>query len=319
MLAGARGADAARLLPGVGEVLEWRCPWIDPRPAPVAAPDVEILVKEIRSLRCDAAVVFTSFHQSALPTALILRMAGIRWVGAISEDYPGSLLDLRHRVDDDIPEAERALSLTEAAGFTLPRDDPATLRVRRPLPAVEGLPRRPYLVLHPGASVPARSWPALRFADTAEYLRRRGHVIVVTGGPEEKALTAHVAGAAGIDLGGRTSLAELASVLDGADAVVVANTGPAHLAAAAGTPVVSLFAPTVPATRWAPYGVPHVLLGDQHAPCRGTRATRCPVEGHPCLTSVRPEDVAAALSSLGIEPPTATLPSARPTAEEVCR
>ena len=67
---------------------------------------------------------------------------------------------------------------------------------------------------------------------------------------------------------------------------MVGNTGPAHLAAAVGTPVVSLFAPVVPAARWAPYGVPSVLLGDQDAPCRGTRATDCPVPGHPCLASV---------------------------------
>ena len=59
---------------------------------------------------------------------------------------------------------------------------------------------------------------------------------------------------------------------------MVGNTGPAHLAAAVGTPVVSLFAPVVPAARWAPYGVPLVLLGDQQAPCRDTRApgARCP-------------------------------------------
>ena len=49
-----------------------------------------------------------------------------------------------------------------------------------------------------------------------------------------------------------TSLAELAGVLERAACVVVGNTGPAHLAAAVGTPVVSLFAPVVPAERWAP-------------------------------------------------------------------
>ena len=103
---------------------------------------------------------------------------------------------------------------------------------------------------------------------------------------------------AGTDLGGRTSFAELAAVLAGADAVVVANTGPAHLAAAVGTPVVSLFAPVVPAARWAPYGVAGVLLGDQDAACRDSRATVCPVPGHPCLDSVTPEDVVAAVDKL---------------------
>jgi ADP-heptose:LPS heptosyltransferase len=79
---------------------------------------------------------------------------------------------------------------------------------------------------------------------------------------------------------------------------VAGNTGPAHLAAAVGTPVVPLFAPVVPAARWAPYGVPTVLLGDQDAPCRDTRARECPVPGHPCLTSVTPQDVVAAVEKL---------------------
>jgi ADP-heptose:LPS heptosyltransferase len=100
------------------------------------------------------------------------------------------------------------------------------------------------------------------------------------------------------DLGGETSLAELADVLASADAVVVGNTGPAHLAAAVGTPVVSLFAPVVPAVRWRPWRVPHVLLGDQEAGCAGTRARVCPVPGHPCLASVTPREVVAALEQL---------------------
>jgi ADP-heptose:LPS heptosyltransferase len=123
--------------------------------------------------------------------------------------------------------------------------------------------------------------------------------VMVTGAPDEVELTAHVAGSSGAcDLGGRTALAELATVLAGAEAVVVGNTGPAHLAAAVGTPVVSLFAPTVPPVRWAPYGVRVVLLGDQRADCRDTRATTCPVPGHPCLTSVRPETVVCAVETL---------------------
>jgi ADP-heptose:LPS heptosyltransferase len=155
-----------------------------------------------------------------------------------------------------------------------------------------------YVVLHPGASVPARAWPQHRCAEAVEALTAAGHRVVVTGGPGEAALTAAVAGSTGIDVGGATTLAEMAALLDGAAVVVVGNTGPAHLAAAVGTPVVSLFAPVVPAARWAPYGVPTVLLGDQDAPCRDTRARECPVPGHPCLTSVTADDVVAAVEKL---------------------
>lgn len=296
LLAGPAGAEAARLLPGVDEVLVWRAPWCGFDPPPVDPGDVIALLDRLTGY--DVAVVSTSFHQSPLPAALLLRLAGVRHIAAISEDYPGSLLDVRHRVDGDPPEAERALSLARAAGFRLPPGDDGRLAVRRPLPTVPGLGDVPYVVLHPGVSVPARAWPEDHCAKAVRRLTERGRRVVVTGGPDERALTARVAGDTGLDLGGRTSFAELAAVLDGASAVVAGNTGPAHLGAAVGTPVVSLFAPVVPASRWAPYGVPYVLLGDQDAPCRDTRARLCPVPGHPCLASVEPADVVAAVEEM---------------------
>jgi ADP-heptose:LPS heptosyltransferase len=82
--------------------------------------------------------------------------------------------------------------------------------------------------------------------------------------------------------------------------VVVGNTGPAHLAAAVGTPVVSLFAPVVPSANWAPFTDQLVLLGDQQAACRGSRARSCPVPGHPCLDSISGAEVLAALDRLGV-------------------
>jgi ADP-heptose:LPS heptosyltransferase len=301
LLVGPRGRQAAALLPGVAQTLVWRAPWIDPEPQPVTGSDVDGLVTAVRSAAVDAAVVLTSFHQSALPLALLLRLAGVPRITAVSEDYPGSLLDVRHRVDDDLPEAERALSTVAAAGFALPPGDDGRLRVRRPLPEVARLTGPgPYVVVHPGASVPARAWSPHRCAAAVEALAACGHRVLVTGGPAEAALTRRVAGRSPstVDLGGRTGYAELAAVLAGATAVVVGNTGPAHLAAAVGTPVVSLFAPVVPATRWAPHGVASVLLGDQQAPCAGTRATVCPVPGHPCLDEVTPADVVAAVDKL---------------------
>jgi ADP-heptose:LPS heptosyltransferase len=295
-LAGPAGAEAAALLPGVDEVWTWRCPWILGDPPPVDADDLAALTERVRALAPDAAVLSTSFHQSPLPLALLLRAAGVPRISAISVDYPGSLLDVRHRLDDDVPEPERALSLARAAGFELPDGDDGRLAVRRPLPAVRHEPG--YVVLHPGASVPARAWPAELCAEAVEALSAAGHRVLVTGSPGERELTAAVAGTCGVDLGGATTLPDMAALLDGAAAVVVGNTGPAHLAAAVGTPVVSLFSPVVPAVRWAPYGVPIVLLGDQTAPCRDTRARECPVPGHPCLTSVSPADVVGAVEKL---------------------
>jgi ADP-heptose:LPS heptosyltransferase len=287
LLAGPRGAAAARLLPGVDEVLVWHCPWIDAEPRPVDPDDVASLVELLRAQSVDRALVLTSFHQSPLPLALLLRLAGVPWIGATSVDYPGSLLDLRHRLPDTgLHESERQLSLLRAAGFDLPPGDDGSLAVRRPLPDTRHLVDGPYVVVHPGASVPARA-PSPRWAARlVGALAAAGHRVVVTGGPGERERTRAVAGTAGLDLGGATDLAGLADLLDRAGAVVVGNTGPAHLAAAVGTPVVSLFSPVVPAERWRPWRVPTVLLGDQDAPCARTRAKDCPVAGHPCLDGV---------------------------------
>jgi ADP-heptose:LPS heptosyltransferase len=306
VLAGPAGAAAARLLPGVNEVLAWRAPWVELSAPPVRAGDVQALVRRLAAGAFAEALVLTSFHQSPLPTALVLRLAGIRRIAAISGDYPGSLLDVRHRLDDDIPEAERGLSLARAAGFELPAADNGRLAVRDPLPRVGHLTGpAPYLVLHPGASAPARRWPLQRWAEAVTELARRGRRAVLTGGRDEQGMTTAAAGlgrdapaGAVVNLGGRTSLEQLAAVLAGADAVIVGNTGVAHLAAAVDTPVVSLFAPVVPAARWAPYGVPHVLMGDQSAPCRGSRAVTCPVPGHPCLAQVTAGQVGDAVDML---------------------
>ena len=299
MLTGPHGSAAATLLPDVDEVIEWCAPWIDPNPAPVTAQHVAALQHAVRAHAPQAALLLTSFHQSPLPLALLLRLAGVGWIGAISDDYPGSLLDLRHRIEGDLPEAQRGLDLAEAAGYRLPAGDDGLLAVRRPLPSVEHLTGAPgYVVMHPGASVPAREWPVQHCAAAVRALTTAGYRVLVTGSAREQQLTAQVAGDTGVDLGGCTDLPTLAAVLDGASVVIAGNTGPAHLAAAVGTPVVSLFAPVVPAARWAPYGVPTVLLGDQHAACRDTRARHCPVPGHPCLSRVRPADVVDAIACL---------------------
>ena len=301
LLCGPRGRGAARLLPGVDEVVVAHAGWIDAEPRPVTREAVNGLVDRLVELEIDQALVLTSFHQSPLPLALVLRMAGVPTIAAVSVDYPGSLLDVRHRADEDLHEVERGLSLAATLGYRLPEGDDGGLRVRLrgsiDAPELE----RPYVVVHPGASVPARAWAPQRHAELVEALVAGGRRVVVTGDGSERTLTSMVAGGrrtGAVDLGGRVDLAGLAEVLSRAEVVVVGNTGPAHLAAAVGTPVASLFAPVVPAARWRPWGVAHVLLGDQEAACAGSRARVCPVAGHPCLDGVAVDQVVAAVERL---------------------
>jgi ADP-heptose:LPS heptosyltransferase len=302
MLVGPRGRAAAELLPGVDDIVEWQAPWVDFESPDLTSAHAFRLISALRAVAPERVYISTSFHQSPLPLALLCRMADVPWVGAICDDYPGTLLDLRHHVTPDVPEPLRALSLVCAGGCQLPDGDDGALRVRHrelPVQLERELGDAGYVVFHPGAAVPARQPTAARSAAMVRALVRVGHRVVVTGSAGECRLTAEVAGAAALDLGGRTTLAELSAVFRHAYAVVVPNTGPAHLAAAVGAPVVSLFAPVVPASQWSPYTRNVIRLGDQSAPCRGTRARTCPVRGHPCLDGISDAEVLAAVTQLG--------------------
>lgn len=301
LLCGRRGRDAAALLPGVDDILEFTAPWIDHEPDRVRRDDMVQLVDRVAAAAFDEAIVLTSFHQSPLPLALLLRMAGVASVAAISDDYPGSLLDVRHRVRADIHEVERALSLVAACGYEPAPSDDGRLAVMRLRAAERLTDGAGYVVVHPGAAVPARVWEPRRHAELVHALRDAGHDVVVTGAAHEQLVAAEVAGPprSGVtNLAGHTDLASLAEILAAAAVVVVGNTGPAHLAAAVSTPVVSIYAPTVPAERWRPWGVRHELLGRQEIACAGCRARDCPVPGHPCVDAVAVGEVFAAVERL---------------------
>ena len=311
-LAGPSGSAAAELLPGVDEVWTWDPPWSGFEPPAVDRRSTEGLVDRLAAAHMDAAVVLTSFHQSPLPLALLLRMAGVGHIAATSVDYPGSLLDVRHPYVDELHEVEQSLSVCASAGYDLPAGDPGRLSVRLPTSDID-IPDGSYVVVHPGASVDARQLPLAPTVDAVAQLAGEGRSVVLTGGSAERHLTAVIrAGAASElvhDRTATTDLAGLAHLLRGADAVVCGNTGPAHLAAAVGTPVVEAFAPVVPAHRWRPWGVPHVILGDQDIACAGCRARSCPLEGQPCLRPYSASAVVDAVRRLAGPPAQTTAPA----------
>jgi ADP-heptose:LPS heptosyltransferase len=300
MLCSSRGAQAARLLPGIEVIKRFDAPWVLADPPAVQRAEILRLIDDIAASAIDQALILTSFHQSPLPLALILRMAGVGTIAATSVDYPGSLLDVRHLMSDDTHEVERSLSLAATLGFQLAEGDDGRLAVDVGVPNPLALDGRPYVVVHPGASVPARAWSPESNAAAVEALVSAGWRVVVTGGPAEYRLGEAVSrgGRIADNLSGSTDLAQLAAVLRDAAAVVVGNTGPAHLAAAVGTPVVSVFAPTVSALGWRPWMVPYVILGLQDIGCAGCRSTVCPIAGQPCLGSISAEDIVAAVAAV---------------------
>ena len=120
-----------------------------------------------------------------------------------------------------------------------------------------GLPGR-YAVLAPGAAAhrPEKRWPADRFAGLGRWLLEQGTTPVLVGASTEAALTRAVAQACpgAVDLGGRTSLVELAALLQGATLAVGNDSGPMHMAAVAGCPTLVLFSGASDPARTAPRG-----------------------------------------------------------------
>lgn len=175
--------------------------------------------------------------------------------------YPNRAAGWSHGPDwrDEEHEVDRWARLVEwDLRTTVDRSD---IRLRGPAPSGG---RRRLAVVHPGASDPARRWPAERFGAVARELARQGFEVAVTGSAAEATLTDHVRVAADLppdaDRAGATDLTGLADLVWSASVTISADTGLAHLATAFGTPSVVLFGPESPA-RWGPPAEhPHHLV-----------------------------------------------------------
>lgn len=150
------------------------------------------------------------------------------------------------------------------------------------------------IILHPGSGWPLKNWPASRWGELAITLRGRyGVRPLVTGSQAEADLTATVVAASGgqaIDLAGRLSLGALAALHARARLVIATDSGPLHLAAAMGAPVVGLYGPASSATfsPWcspARYRIVRVPL--PCAPCGALLGPPCGAATEPaCVTSI---------------------------------
>ncbi len=152
-----------------------------------------------------------------------------------------------------------------------------------------------YALLNPGAAWPNKRWPPSRLADVAAHLRAaHGMMSVVLWGPGEEALAAEVvAGAGGAAvLSEKTSLADLVALARGASLMVSGDTGPTHVAAALGTPIVGIYGPTRPA-RNGPMAPGDVTVS-RDAICQCHHLRRCRLD-RMCLLDIEVAEVLAAV------------------------
>jgi ADP-heptose:LPS heptosyltransferase len=277
LLASPAGAPAARLLPEVDEAVVARVSW--QQIAVTAEPPDTDLVRRIAARRYAAAVVLTSFSQSPWPAGYALQRAGVPVRAGMSKEFGGT--PLTHwvpAVDDGLHQVDRALCLLVGLGVPIERV-PRTLHATVPEAARERaatLNPGPYAVVLPGASCPARRWPADRFRATAALLAQQGLPVVVTGPAAERDLVdAVAAGSVGVvAAAGEFDVPGLAGLLAGAAVAVTNNSGGMHLADAVGTPVVALFAGTEDEGQYRPRSVPSAVLRVP-TPCSPCRQFRC--------------------------------------------
>jgi heptosyltransferase II len=201
-----------------------------------------------------------------------------------------------HQVDEylllvehlGVPVDTRVPALTPPAA-----DGEARARVRRLFDEHVREARGPRVGLHIGADYgPAKVWPTARVIEACRAFAASGMVPVLLGARSDAALAERIVAAAGVaSLVGRDEPSLLPALLTELDALVAGDTGVSHLAAALGTPVVTLFGPTDP-TLTAPRGTATVVT--HPVPCAPCHYRVCPIE-HPCLDGISAARIVAAV------------------------
>jgi lipopolysaccharide heptosyltransferase II len=326
LLTSSAAADLARLMPEIDACIVYDSPWMKATPPRTdSRPEFE-MIERLRRKNFDAAVIFTVFSQNPLPVALLCYLAGIPRRLAHCRENPYQLLT--NWVKDPEPEqfirheVRRQLDLVATVGcrtmnerLSLLVSAEAARRVESILNARGLTCEEPWILIHPGASAASRRYPPELFAQASELLaREQGLPIVFSGSGDERELIESIrvsVAAPSHSLAGILNLAELAALIDLAPLLITNNTGPAHIAAAVGTPVVDLYALTNP--QHTPWQVPNRLLYHD-VPCKNCFKSICPLSHHDCLARVPPQSVAwAALELLRLYEPEALATANHPS------
>lgn len=247
--------------------------------------------------------------QGLLRSALVARITGCARRVGFANGREGSPWWYSQRVavpNPDMHAVDRYLLI--AAALTVPVDAQPQFRFRllsQDMTALRELFRRkgidldaPWVAMNVSARWPTKRWPAASFAAVATQLATRGiGPLVVIGGPDEREASAQVRSLTAcpvVDLTGETAIGLLPALMSKACTLITNDSGPMHVAAAVGTPVVAIFGPTS-AVRTGPYGAGHTVLTHDLAcrPCF-SRVCRHAVSME-CLESIAPEQVVAAV------------------------
>ncbi len=173
---------------------------------------------------------------------------------------------------------------------------------RRSMNATIGNGNMPLVAVSPGAKRATKRWLAEKYGRLCRSLIETEKAKVIIVGDKEDTQIAHkirnIAGKNIIDLTGKTSLLQLAAVLRRSSVLVTNDSGPMHMAAATGTPVVAIFGPTVPEFGFSPLGERDRVI-EKQLPCRPCSlhgSEQCSQNGFKCMRDVTAEEVIEAVS-----------------------
>lgn len=211
--------------------------------------------------------------------ALMLRLGGVKSRRGTNTDRRGLLLT--SIVDRSLLKREhRATAYYMMACGDPPSDRPVpslpvSRETRSAFRQLVGT-TAPIIGICPGSNAPSRTWPQERFAAVVRALSATVRVVVF-GSTSERERTSSVAGNFAIDLGGETNLPALAAGLAECGVVISNDSGPLHLAAAVGTPTISMWGAGDPARTGPPPGA--IILRDPRLPCLECVKNECPRRG----------------------------------------
>jgi 3-deoxy-D-manno-octulosonic-acid transferase/heptosyltransferase-1 len=272
------------------------------------------LLRSLRDTRYDLIIDFQALLKSSLWIFLARgrRKAGFGQGMEHSENSHFFLNERIPAVSMEIHALDRGLRLLQALGipdsqvlYDLPVGEEDERAAEKLLVENGSRLDQPFIAINPVAKWPTKLWAAERFRELAERLLNDGSQAVFTGSKEDRPFIDEIARTLGspvVRLDGRTSLKVLAAVYRSASVVVTTDTGPMHLGAAVGTPVVALFGPTAP-WRTGPYGEGHVVLraGVSCSPCFSKSCKTTEVERMACMNRITVEQVTEAVARLDAE------------------
>jgi ADP-heptose:LPS heptosyltransferase len=288
ILAEKRNAVAFKLCPHVSRVLHYDKPW------------------ELLTVLCGDYDVVIDTEQWHRLSAVVARLTGAPVSIGYATNERKKLFAHRIPYSHDDYEKDSFLKLLAPLGIagavemTAPfLQVPAAAKIGAEA-LLSGLAAGSFVTIFPGASIPERRWGTEKFKAVAERLHAKDISVVVVGGKVDEIDGGRIVGGNyGLNLAGKTSLAETAAIIEKSSVLISGDSGILHIGVGLCKPTVSLFGPGI-AKKWAPRGERHMVI-NKNLPCSPCTkfgyTPKCPIHAK-CMADITVDEVVEAVMRL---------------------